>query len=120
MFDIYQPDKKIEFINDLEYIIDEAFTATKFNSTKDKTVNENVLMFIIKLKNLKTGAAFEFDFKQDWKDFININSKTEGIHDSNLSMDYGDLKDRTKLDTIRIGFLNDKRVENTVTFIKMK
>jgi hypothetical protein len=120
LFDIYEPNKKSVLINETEYIIDEAFTSTKFNSTKDKTMNKDVFVFICKLKNIKTGKKFEYDCDYNYNEYINFNSKYGGIHDSNLGISYGNSKLRNKLDTIKIGFINNRKEENTVEFTKIK
>lgn len=120
LFDIYIPDKKNVTINEKKYIIYEAFTSTKFNSTKDRTINKNVFVFVCKLKNAKTGKEFEYDCDVNWNDYINFNSKNGGILDSNLGIDYEDSKVRNKIDTIKIGFIDNQNVENTVIFTKIK
>jgi len=120
LFDIYEPNKKSVLINEKEYVIEEAFTSTKFNSTKDKTINKNVFVFICKLKNAKTGKKFEYDCDYDFNEYINFNSKFGGIHESNLGISYENSKLRNKLDTIKIGFINSLKEENTVIFTKIK
>ncbi|WP_027387797.1 hypothetical protein [Chryseobacterium gregarium] len=120
LFDIYKPDKKTVLVNNTEYIIDEAFTSTKFNSKRDKTFNKNVFNFIFKLKNSKTGKEFEYDFKDDFYDYINFYSENGGIESSNLSIDYGNYAVRNKLDTIKIGFSDHSKNENIITFVKIK
>ena len=120
LYDIYLPNKKSVMINETEYIINDAFTTTKFNSTKDKTINKNVFTFVFKLKNSKTGEKFEYDCDVNWNDYINFNSENGGIHDSNLSISYKDSEIRNKLDTIKIGFLDNRKIENTVIFTKVK
>jgi hypothetical protein len=120
LYDIYLPNKKSVMINETEYIINDAFTTTKFNSTKDKTINKNVFTFVFKLKNSKTGEKFEYDCDVNWNDYINFNSENGGIHDSNLSISYKDSEIRKKLDTIKIGFLDNRKIENTVIFTKDK
>lgn len=118
LFDIYLADKKKVFINEKEYTINEAFTATKFISTKEKKVNQNVFVFIVKLKNSKTGKGFEYDCDYNWNEYINFNSEKGGIHDSNLGISYRDFKISSKLDTIKIGFINNQGFEEIVTFTK--
>jgi hypothetical protein len=120
LFDIYMPDKRNVTINKKDYIIGEAFTTTKFNSTKDRTINKNVFVFICKLKNVKTGEKFEYDSDVNYDDYINFNSENGGIFDSNLGIDYENSKVRNKLDTIKIGFIDYQKVENTIIFTKIK
>lgn len=120
LFDIYKPNKKKVIVNDTEYIIAEAFTSTRFNSKRDKRLNKNAFDFIFKLKNFKTGKEFEYDFNDDFYEYINFYSKNGGIHSSNLSINYNNYGVRSKLDTIKIGFLDHSKNEDTVIFVKIK
>jgi len=119
LINVYQPNKRIVKVDNVEYNIDEAFTTTKFNSTSDKTINKNVLVFILKLKNKNTGKPLESDNElADFHDYINFNSETGGIQDSNLSVSFKSLEMRNQIDTIKIGFLDHDKIEDEVIFIK--
>lgn len=115
---IYRPSQRIVTINNSEYYLEDAFTTFKFNSKKDLTINKNFFAFIVKLKNLKTGENMLTE--NDHYQFINYYSDKGGIHDSNVSIDYDDISQRDKLDTISMGFKDHQKKETTIKFIKIK
>jgi hypothetical protein len=119
LINTYKPSLNEITINKEKYTIKDCFTSFKFISTTNKNLNEKFFAFIFKLKNVKTGAEFEFENENsNFYDYINFYSKNGGIHESNLSIYYEDLDLIDKLDTIKIGFKDNLKNEQIVFFIK--
>ena len=120
LINIYKPSEKVVKIYNQEFLINEAFTTSKHMFKNDKRINENFFAFIFKLVNSKTGKEIEYQNDFDELKYINFYSENSGIIDSNLAIYYEDLTLKNKLDTIKIGFIDYKKNEKVILFIKQK
>lgn len=114
---IYRPTQTKVNVDGTDFILENGFTAFKNISKNDNRKNENFFAFIIKSKNAETGKGIESIGGNPY-DYINFHSKDGGIHESQLGITYDDISIRDKLDSIQIGFLDSKKVEHVVYFVK--
>lgn len=116
----FNPSNKIITINKSQYSIEQVFTTTKFNSKNDKRINTNFFAFVLVIKNLETGKyGLDFNNQLNYDQFIKFNCKTcVGIIDDNIVITYGNFKDRQELDSVKIGFVNDTKMEEIIIFTR--
>jgi hypothetical protein len=119
LINVYSPSQKKIDINGETYILENSFTSFKHVNSNDKKINESYFAFIIEGKNSKTGKNIESG-NNLIIDYVNFYSQQGGIHDSQLGITYEDISMREDLDTIKIGFLNAEKMEQTIYFTKMK
>ncbi|CEJ68353.1 hypothetical protein BN1195_00636 [Chryseobacterium oranimense G311] len=115
----YLPTENKVIINQGEYQIVEAFTAFKFNSKNDQTINKNFFAFSVRIKNLKTGKAGLSLEDSDHSQFLDFHCDfCGGINNDNLVLYYNDISKRESLDSIKIGFKDKNGNEKIVYFVK--
>ena len=119
LINVYLPSQKKIDINGETYILENSFTCFKHMNSNDKKINESFFAFIIEGKNSKTGKNIESG-NNLILDYVNFYSQQGGIHDSQLGITYDDISMREDLDTIKIGFLNAEKMEQTIYFTKKK
>src|SRR5690606_14181530 len=102
----YNPSTKSVIIGSSRYLIEQAFTTSKFNSKRDNSINPNFFAFAVVIKSLKTGAyGLELNDGVHYDQFIKFPCEfCGGIVDQKLVIHYDTFKDSKKLDSVKISF----------------
>jgi hypothetical protein len=119
LINVYSPSQKKIVFNGEAYDLEDSFTSFKYTNKYDKKINKSFFAFVIESKNSITGESIESS-KGLIIDHVNFYSKNGGIHESQLGITYDDISMRDDLDTIKVGFLNKEKIEQTIYFVKKK
>lgn len=118
----FESSTKLVYVNKTQYSLEEVFLTSKFNSKKDKTINQNIFALVVVIRNLNTG---EYGLSaQDYSNFekyIKFNCKTcGGIIDNNIVLLYEDLRNSNKVDSAKILIIKNKDNRQIVKFTKVQ
>lgn len=120
LIDTYSASDNLIRINDEDFEILEVWSTFKFEKKYSNKINLDFFDIRIGLKNIKTGKIEPpleyYDFIKSYCDDCSYNGN--GIHDSMLSIIYQEVKLKDKINSFKIGFIDDKKNEKIVVFEK--
>ncbi len=116
----FSPSNKILTVDKSRYLIEQAFTTTKFNSKRDNNINTNFFAFVLVIKSLQTGAyGLDLNDAIHYDQFIKFPCETcGGIVDHKIVLNYDNFQDREKLDSVKISFISENNEKQAVIFVR--
>lgn len=116
----FSPSNKIVIVGKSRYLIEEAFTTTKFNSKRDSSINNNFFSFVLVIKSLETGAyGLDTNDAVLYDQFIKFPCQNcGGIVDHKVVINYENFQDREKLDSVKISFISENNEKQAVFFVR--
>lgn len=120
LINIYSASDKFIRVNNESFEIIEVWSTYKFERKYSNTINNNFFAIRLCLKNVKTGKIEPpLEYSSFIKSYCNDCSYNGiGINDSMLSIIYQDVKLKNKINSFKIGFIDEKKKEKIVTFQK--